>query len=254
MKLSTKAALASGARKVVAVLFSTICSAQLVDHWYDWFWVALFVLAQWAQHFEIERLVLRRRLRAARKQPINQAINVSVPESNPQIRLVVPNWTRRNGGRRTSSRVSAPTKSDEPSEPAPAPVPVPAPAPAPVVESEAAKAVRARVAAEPTPSILQRLSQIDVSSFGRIFRPGAEPEPDESDESDESDEADEESEESDGQSELLDRMRREELISAMKNLGYRSTAESIADYVIGENPDADLETLIRAALKLSRKK
>ena len=242
MKLSTKAALASGARKVVAVLFSTICSAQLVDHWYDWFWVALFVLAQWAQHFEIERLVLRRRLRAARKQPINQAINVSVPESNPQIRLVVPNWTRRNGGRRTSSRASAPTKSDEPSEPAPAP------APAPVVESEAAKAVRARVAAEPTPSILQRLSQIDVSSFGRIFRPGAEPEPDESDESDEADE------ESDGQSELLDRMRREELISAMKNLGYRSTAESIADYVIGENPDADLETLIRAALKLSRKK
>jgi hypothetical protein len=247
MKLSTKAALASGARKVVAVLFSTICSAQLVDHWYDWFWVALFVLAQWAQHFEIERLVLRRRLRAARKQPINQAINVSVPESNPQIRLVVPNWTRRNGGRRTSSRASAPTKSDEPSEPAPAP----APAPAPVVESEAAKAGRARVAAEPAPSILQRLSQIDVSSFGRIFRPGAEPEPDESDESDESDEADEES---DGQSELLDRMRREELISAMKNLGYRSTAESIADYVIGENPDADLETLIRAALKLSRKK
>lgn len=232
MKLSTKAALASGARKVVAVLFSTICSAQLVDHWYDWFWVGLFVLAQWAQHFEIERLVLQRRLRAARKQPINQAINVSVPESNPQIRLVVPSWNRRSGRRRTSAQARGATKSDESSEPAPAPA---------SGESEAAKAVRARVDAEPTPSILQRLSQIDVASFGRIFRPGAEPEPEPEPEPDE-------------QSELLDRMRREELISAMKNLGYRTTAEPIADYVIGENPDADLETLIRAALKLSRKK
>lgn len=234
MKLSTKAAVVSGARKVAAILFSALCSAQLVDDWYDWFWIVFFVLAQWAIHFEAERLLLRKRLKALKKQPINQSINVSVPESNPTIRVVAPPWGRRTRQRSANSTYTVATKV---ADPAPAPAPAPVPSTSNNVED---------FDEPPAIGVLQRLSQIDISKFGRIFK-SSEPvieEPAEEDE-DETDTA---------ESDLIADMRRDELISALRNLGYKNTAQSIADFVISENPDADLETLIRTALRLSRKK
>lgn len=237
MKSSTKAAVASGARKVVAILFCAMCSAQLVDNWYDWFWVAFFVLSQWALHFEAERLLLRQRLRALKKQPINQSINVSVPEANPTIQVVAPPWGGRRSRRSVNTRtVSIPAKTTEDSEPI-------------TLKSSTLKPSTQ----EESPSVLQRLSQIDISSFGRIFKN----DPDEVVAKDDEGSlpiTSTSTPASPSESALIADMRREELVSALRNLGYRNTAQSIADFVISESPDADLETLIRAALRLSRKK
>jgi hypothetical protein len=73
-----------------------------------------------------------------------------------------------------------------------------------------------------------------------------------SEEGDEDDKDDED--ENTEEAVLLERMRRDELISALKNLGYKQTSVAIADHVMSQHPGAELETLIRAALQFARKK
>jgi hypothetical protein len=75
-----------------------------------------------------------------------------------------------------------------------------------------------------------------------------------SEEGDEDDEDDEDEDENTEEAVLLERMRRDELISALKNLGYKQTSVAIADHVMSQHPGAELETLIRAALQFARKK
>jgi hypothetical protein len=80
------------------------------------------------------------------------------------------------------------------------------------------------------------------------------PEEEEEEEDDESEEAlDDSDPEAD---DLATRLRREELISALRNLqiGNRALCTEVADHIINENPEASLENLIRKALQLTRRK
>ena len=91
-------------------------------------------------------------------------------------------------------------------------------------------------------SLLQELKMDEEAQFA------------DDDEDEDEDDEEESPKENANESELLVRMRRDELISALKNLGYKQTSTAIADHVMTQNPGADLETLVRAALQFARKK
>jgi hypothetical protein len=139
------------------------------------------------------------------------------------------------------------------SDDSPAPVERPAPTPAEVVAPAPAP-----TPTEETPTTTFKFPQFTLH-WGTPPKSSDEDKDEDKDKDDWGDDwkdEEDEKDEKDEKDELIEQLRREELISALRNLqmGNRKLCEDVADHIISENPDATLEDLIRKALRLLRRK
>lgn len=217
MRKKTQIALIGGARKVTAVACSAIGAGQLVKDWTDWFWVCLFFAAQWALHYAIEETLLSD-AETAERDYLGDVATVTAG--------TVADATPSTGNASTTLVPLFPAKAEPP------------------------------MPADLPPS----LSTIHTIFWGGAFdsnqtAQAAEAEPNEVDEP-KDDEDDEEVTEASEEEFLKARVKREDLISALRNmqLGNKQLCTEIAQHVMREYPDGSLEDWIRKALQLFRHK